>query len=220
MRLEAAHETYPGIGLDAEVLFLLGITYLRIEEIELAREIFSELQMQHPDHHHGQQARLYLRYMTERYGPPDANRVRPDRSPPVPETPPQAKPEQFKDWRWRKEQRRLEREGKTGTETDAGTKVSPTEGKTPGESKTPSEGKAPSEGKTPSEGKAPSEGKTPGEGKAPGEGKTPGEGKDPSDPDADPSDPDADPSDPDEEPSDPDEEPDSKPEPDKGEPNE
>jgi outer membrane assembly lipoprotein YfiO len=112
MRLDAAHERFPGIGLDAEVLFLLGITYLRIEEIELAREIFSELQMQHPEHHHGQQARLYLKYMTDRYGPPDPNRPRPDRAPPVPETPPQAKPDQFKDWRWRKEQRRLEREGK------------------------------------------------------------------------------------------------------------
>jgi outer membrane protein assembly factor BamD len=122
MRLEVAHATYPGIGLDAEVLFLLGITYLRIDEIELAREIFSELQMQHPEHHHGQQARLYLRYMTERYGPPDANRPRPDRSPPVPETPPQAKPGEFKDWRWRKQQRRLEREGKSTEAPDTGAK--------------------------------------------------------------------------------------------------
>ncbi|KIG18066.1 putative component of the lipoprotein assembly complex [Enhygromyxa salina] len=111
MRLESAHDRFPGIGLDAEVLFLLGITYLRIEEIELAREIFSELQMQHPDHHHGQQARLYLKYMTDRYGAPDPNRPRPDRSPPVPQTPPQAKPDEFKDWRWRSEQRRLKREG-------------------------------------------------------------------------------------------------------------
>ncbi|MCA9681579.1 MAG: outer membrane protein assembly factor BamD [Myxococcales bacterium] len=112
MRLEAAHDTYPGIGLDAEVLFLLGVTYLRIDEIELAREIFTELQMQHPDHHHGQQAKLYLKYMQERYGPADPNRPRPDRSPPVPTTPAQAKPEQFKDFRWRKEQRKKKREGK------------------------------------------------------------------------------------------------------------
>lgn len=115
MRLEAAHDTYPGIGLDAEVLFLLGITYLRIDEVELAREIFSELQMQHPTHHHGQQAKLYLKYMNERYGPPDANRPRPDRSLPVPETPPQAKPDEFKDWRWRKQQRALRRETERNT---------------------------------------------------------------------------------------------------------
>lgn len=117
MRLEAAHDVYPGIGLDAEVLFLLGVTYLRIQEIELAREIFSELQMQYPDHHHGQQARLYLKYMQDRYGPPDANRPRPDRSLPVPETPPQAKPDQFKDWRWRQEQRQKKREAVSEPET-------------------------------------------------------------------------------------------------------
>jgi len=111
MRLQAAHDTYPGIGLDAEVLFLLAITYLRIGEVELAREIFTELQMQHPEHHHGQQARLYLAYMNDRYGPADPNRERPDRSLPVPETPPQAKDDEFKDWRWRQEQRRKQREG-------------------------------------------------------------------------------------------------------------
>jgi outer membrane assembly lipoprotein YfiO len=110
MRLEAAHDMYPGIGLDAEVLFLLGVTYLRIDEVELAREIFSELQMQYPEHYHGQQARLYLKYMQDRYGPPDPNRPRPDRSLPVPETPPQAKPEEFKDWRWRQQQRQKKRE--------------------------------------------------------------------------------------------------------------
>jgi outer membrane assembly lipoprotein YfiO len=196
MRLESAHATYPGIGLDAEVLFLLGITYLRIDEIELAREIFSELQMQHPDHHHGQQARLYLRYMTERYGPPDANRPRPDRSLPLPETPPQVKPDQFKDWRWRKEKRRLEREGKTApTETDSPQKTTPgeSEGK-PGES----EGKpGESEGK-PGE----SEGK-PGEGK-PGEGKPPSEGDpDASETEAEPSETEAEPSETEAEPSDP-----------------
>jgi outer membrane protein assembly factor BamD len=166
MRLEAAHATYPGIGLDAEVLFLLGITYLRIDEIELAREIFSELQMQHPDHHHGQQARLYLRYMAERYGPPDANRPRPDRSPPVPETPPQAKPGQFKDWRWRKEQRRLEREGKSSEPKGDG-EVSPV----PGEAKPPSEAKPPTEAKSPAEAKS-------GKGKPPASAKPPAESED------------------------------------------
>jgi outer membrane assembly lipoprotein YfiO len=113
MRLESAHDVYPGIGLDAEVLFLLGITYLRIEEIELARETFTELQMQHPDHHHGQQARLYLKYMQDRYGPADPNRARPDRSPPQPETPPRAKPDEIKDWRWRREQERKAKQGET-----------------------------------------------------------------------------------------------------------
>ncbi len=112
MRLESAHEIYPGIGLDAEVLFLLGVTYLRIEEIELARDTFTELQMQHPEHHHGQQARLYLKYMQDRYGPADPSRVRPDRSPPLPEAPPRAKPDEIKDWRWRRdEQRKAKQDG-------------------------------------------------------------------------------------------------------------
>lgn len=90
-RLEAAHAQYPGIGLDAEVLFLLGVTYLRMEEVELSRSIFSELQSQHPEHHHGKQARIYLRYIYDTYGPADPSRKRPDRSRPVPTPPPTPK---------------------------------------------------------------------------------------------------------------------------------
>lgn len=90
-RLESAHAMYPGIGLDAEVLFLLGITYLRMEEVELARSTFSELQSQHPKHHHGKQAAVYLRYIYDTYGPADPSRKRPDRNPPVPLPPPEAK---------------------------------------------------------------------------------------------------------------------------------
>jgi outer membrane protein assembly factor BamD len=90
-RLEGAHERYPGIGFDAEVLFLLGVTYLRMEEVELARSTFTELQSRHPSHHHGKQARLYLRHIFDHYGPADPTRVRPDRSRPVPITPPRPK---------------------------------------------------------------------------------------------------------------------------------
>src|SRR5690606_35527427 len=78
---------FPGIGLDAEVLFLLGITYLRLDEIELARATFTELQNQHPRNHRGRQARVYLRYIYDTYGPADASRPRPDRKPPVPKPP-------------------------------------------------------------------------------------------------------------------------------------
>jgi outer membrane assembly lipoprotein YfiO len=131
MRLEAAHDDYPGIGLDAEVLFLLGVTYLRIDEVELAREIFSELQMQHPEHFHGQQARLYLKYMQDRYGPPDANRPRPDRSLPLPTTPAQAKPGEFKDWRWRQEQRKRKREAEAEKQAPVLDKQAPAEPEKP-----------------------------------------------------------------------------------------
>ncbi len=90
-RLEAAHRRYPAVGFDAQVLFLLGVTYLRMEEVELARSTFTELQTQHPSHHHGKQAKLYLRHIFDNYGPADPNRVRPDRSRPVPVTPPRPK---------------------------------------------------------------------------------------------------------------------------------
>lgn len=90
-RLEAAHDRYAGVGLDSEVLFLLGMTYLRMEEVELARSTFGELQMQHPQHHHGKQARIYLQYIRNRYGAADPSRPRPDRSPPVPIAPLQPK---------------------------------------------------------------------------------------------------------------------------------
>ena len=90
-RLESAHKNYPGIGLDAEVLFLLGLTYLRMDEIELARSTFTELQSQHPRHHHGRQAKLYLTYIYKNFGAADPNRKRPDRSPPRPISPPRPK---------------------------------------------------------------------------------------------------------------------------------
>lgn len=86
-RLEAAHARYAGIGLDAEVLFLLAVTYLRMEEVELSRSTFAELQTQHPKHHHGAQARIYLKHIFDTYGPADPTRKRPDRSPPVPKPP-------------------------------------------------------------------------------------------------------------------------------------
>lgn len=86
-RLETAQATYKGVGRAADVLFLLGLTYLRMEEIELARSTFSKLQSEHPDHHHGKQARLYLRHIRDTYGPVDTSRPRPDRAPPVPKPP-------------------------------------------------------------------------------------------------------------------------------------
>lgn len=93
-RLEVARTRYPDVGFSADILFLLGLTYLRVEEIELARGTFTELQTQHPDHHHGEQARIYLKYIYESFGPADPNRARPDRSRPVPIRPPRPKAEE------------------------------------------------------------------------------------------------------------------------------
>lgn len=86
-RLESAHKSFSGIGLDAEVLFLLALTYMKMDEIELARATFSELQTQHPKHHHGKQARLYLKYIYDSFGPADPSRKRPSRAPPRPISP-------------------------------------------------------------------------------------------------------------------------------------
>lgn len=90
-RLEAAHLRYPGAGFDAEILFMLGLTYLRMDEVELARSTFSKLQAKHPDHHHGKQARIYLNHIYKTHGPADPNRPRPEYEPPRPEPPPRPK---------------------------------------------------------------------------------------------------------------------------------
>ncbi len=90
-RLEAAHKRYPGVGLDADVLFLLGLTYLRLDDVEKARSTFGELASKHPKHHAGKQARIYLRYIHDTYGPADAARPAPEHKPPVPLPPPEPK---------------------------------------------------------------------------------------------------------------------------------
>lgn len=86
-RLEAANDKYPGIGMTADVLFLLGVTYLRLDEIELARETFTELQNGYADHHKGAQAQLYLQYILDEYGPADPERARPPDTRPIPKSP-------------------------------------------------------------------------------------------------------------------------------------
>ncbi|TPV97016.1 MAG: outer membrane protein assembly factor BamD [Myxococcales bacterium FL481] len=95
-RLEAAHARFPGAGFDADILFMLGITYLRMDEVELARNTFSKLQVKHPQHHHGKQARIYLNHIYKTYGPADPSRPRPDYKPPRPKPPPRPKTAQGK----------------------------------------------------------------------------------------------------------------------------
>ena len=94
-RLEAASRRYPGVGFDAEVLFLLGVTYLRVDEIELARDTFAELEARHPEHGHGAQARVYLQHILDRYGPADPDRPRPERAPPTPRKPTEPRPDEL-----------------------------------------------------------------------------------------------------------------------------
>lgn len=91
-RLTLAHKEYPGIGMDAEIQFLLGLTYLRMGEIELSRDTMTELLAQHPSHHKGKQAGVYLDYIQNTYGPPDPNRERPEAPDLRPKRPPELKP--------------------------------------------------------------------------------------------------------------------------------
>lgn len=182
-RLEAAHALYPGIGLDAEVLFLLGVTYLRMEEVELARSTFSELQSQHPKHHHGKQARIYLRYIYDTYGPADPSRKRPDRSRPVPVPPPEPKN--------RERPERPELAPPPGAEPPPGRTTPPpprppakAEGEVPEEGETPEEGTPPAEGVEPQTSEPETEPET--EAEPEPEAETPPEPEEPEDPQIEP----------------------------------
>lgn len=86
-RLKLAHAEYPNVGMNAEIQFLLGVTYLRMDEIELARETFTELRTQHPKEPKGKQAQVYLNYIYNTYGPPNPKRPRPPQDSQKPKPP-------------------------------------------------------------------------------------------------------------------------------------
>ncbi len=87
-RLEAAGKRYPDVGKTADILFLLGVTQLRIGQVETARATFSDLAARFPKHHHGKQARLYLEYIRKAHGPATPGKKDPPLEPPVPVSPP------------------------------------------------------------------------------------------------------------------------------------
>ena len=61
MRLEASLKLYPDVPVNAEVLLLLGETYLQLEKKVEARKAFSALAKQHPKDERSKRAREYLR---------------------------------------------------------------------------------------------------------------------------------------------------------------
>jgi outer membrane protein assembly factor BamD len=87
VRLHAAHARFPESKSAAEVLFLLGLTYLRMDEIEASRDTFTELQTTQAHETRGQQAKYYLDYIYANFGPPDPNRPRPERELETPKSP-------------------------------------------------------------------------------------------------------------------------------------
>ncbi len=78
-RLEGLVREYPGSNLEAEVLLLLGRTYLKMEKPGEAKFTFQRLVERHPDDFRAKKAQLYLDYIARRWG---------DVSPAVPPTPP------------------------------------------------------------------------------------------------------------------------------------
>ncbi len=67
-RLEGLVKRFPGAHKEPETMLLLGKTYLKMDKPEPAREVFERLASDHPGDFRAQKARLYLRYIADRYG--------------------------------------------------------------------------------------------------------------------------------------------------------
>lgn len=68
LRLRGILEQFPGTGNVPEIMILLGRTYLQMEQIDKARDIFKRLIEEHPTDFHAQRARLFLEYIDRRFG--------------------------------------------------------------------------------------------------------------------------------------------------------
>jgi outer membrane protein assembly factor BamD len=64
-RLEGMLKRYPAAGIDAQVMFLLGQTYLKLNERKKAHEVFVGLTKKFPEDHHSAKAKLYLRHLAD-----------------------------------------------------------------------------------------------------------------------------------------------------------
>ena len=63
LRLEGVLETYPGAGVDPEVMLLLGKTYLKLEKRDKARATFAKLIKTYPEDSYSDKAKLYLEHL-------------------------------------------------------------------------------------------------------------------------------------------------------------
>jgi len=64
LRLETVVERYPDAGMTAEVMLMLGKTYLKLKQQDKAKETFSLMVSKHPDSPYSAKAKLYLQHMT------------------------------------------------------------------------------------------------------------------------------------------------------------
>ncbi len=67
-RLDGVRKRYPGTTVEAEVLLLLGRTYLAMEKPGEARKTFEQLVADHPKDYRAQKAKRYLQFIERRYG--------------------------------------------------------------------------------------------------------------------------------------------------------
>jgi outer membrane protein assembly factor BamD len=67
-RLEYVVQEYPRARRDAEVLMLLGQVYLKQDNPSDARDAFRRLVIEHPDDHRAELAKIYLKYIADRFG--------------------------------------------------------------------------------------------------------------------------------------------------------
>lgn len=67
-RLEGVIKDYPASQREAEIMLLLGKTYLKMEKPVEARATFQKLATQHPDDYRAEKARLYIQFIDKRYG--------------------------------------------------------------------------------------------------------------------------------------------------------
>lgn len=67
-RLEGIIKDYPASQREAEIMLLLGKTYLKMEKPVEARATFVKLATQHPDDYRAAKARLYIDFIDKRYG--------------------------------------------------------------------------------------------------------------------------------------------------------
>jgi outer membrane protein assembly factor BamD len=68
MRLETALRRYPGSGRDAELLFALGETYLKMNDALRAKETFKRVVDEFPAAPDAKRSALYLDFIQKRYG--------------------------------------------------------------------------------------------------------------------------------------------------------